>query len=148
MACPFWSTCLGLCEWTGCPGADTNLTTVTPTCTTATPTTTMHCASTYHTSGTAAGRSTGSSSCFAAFITNEQVAALSKVVTPANINKTTKCPRNQLLENGHTISLSLRLAAMFTLLCFSSCWVRPASVRRALGMYPTNQVGCIIFIAW
>ena len=31
MACPFSSTCLGLCEWTGCPGADTNVTTATPT---------------------------------------------------------------------------------------------------------------------
>ena len=37
MACPFLSACLGLFEWTGCPGADADVTTTTPT--TATPTT-------------------------------------------------------------------------------------------------------------
>ena len=88
MACPFSSTCLGLCEWTGCPGADTNVTTATPT--TAAPTTTMRSAITSHTSCTPAGSSTGSSTRFAAFVTDEQVAALSKGVTPANTDKTTK----------------------------------------------------------
>ena len=94
MACLFSSTCLGLCEWTGCPGA--NVTTATPTTATrpttnpltTDPPTTMRSGSTSHTSGTAAGSS--SSTRFAAFVTDEQVAALSKGVTPANTDKSTK----------------------------------------------------------
>ena len=36
MACAFSSAYLGLCEWTGCPGADADVTTATPTTTTPT----------------------------------------------------------------------------------------------------------------
>ncbi len=86
MACPVSSSCLGMCEWTGCPGA-TTLTLATSTSRTSN---SSHMTESTHPVATSHTPSPSSSTRFAAFVTDEQLTALSKGVTPANIDKSTR----------------------------------------------------------
>ena len=87
MACPFSAFCLGMCEWTDCPGFKAKTTPPNETLPTNTPPTTDTMAAAPLSSSSLPN---GTSKRFSTFVDDEQLAVLSKGVVPANTDKSTK----------------------------------------------------------
>ena len=88
MACPISNSCLGMCEWTGCPGTRAVESIATSSSTASNYATEPTRPSPSHTPIPAPAGS--SSTCFATFVNDEQLAVLSKGVTPVNTDKNTR----------------------------------------------------------
>ena len=85
MACPVSNSCLGMCEWTSCPGA-TAVESI-DSCATETSTASNHMTEQAHPTIVShipvSAAESASSTRFATFVSDEQLAAMSKGVTPA-----------------------------------------------------------------
>ena len=82
MACPFYKFCLGMCEWTDCPGLSME---TTPATDKTQPISASHCPSSSRTRTS----STLPSERFSAFVSDDELAVLSKGVVLANTDKST-----------------------------------------------------------